>query len=142
MVHPWCDGCLLQAKAVKKANKQLLDLPSWMLAWDSYALAAAMTEMIPFQVAMRYKQVCLCCVGYPARLRMTLLQVIAELALGAAGEDRTAQFALVYDRLLREEVELRCGQCGDNSRLASMMTTVDLDIERRALRCPVLCRSA
>ena len=62
--------------------------------------------------------------------------MIAELALGAAGEDRTAQFALVYDKLLREEVELRCGQCGDTSRLASMMQTVDPDIERRALRCP------
>ena len=69
-------------------------------------------------------------------MQTPLLQVIAELALGTAGEDRTAQFALVYDKLLRESVELRCGQCGDNSRLASMMKTVDLDIERRALRCP------
>ena len=69
-------------------------------------------------------------------MQTPLLQVIAELALGTAGEDRTAQFALYYDKLLRESVELRCGQCGDNSRLASMMKTVDPDIERRALRCP------
>ena len=70
----------------------------------------------------------------PSHRQTPLLQVIAELALGTAGEDRTAQFAFVYDN--RESVELRCGQCGDNSRLASMMKTVDLDIERRALRCP------
>ena len=64
-------------------------------------------------------------------------EVIAELALGAAGEDRTSQFAVVYDKLLREEVELRVGQCGDTSVLASMMSSVVPDIERRALRCQI-----
>ena len=46
--------------AVSKENKKSwknLSLAAWMAAWDRYALAMAMIDMLGFNVAMRYKQV-------------------------------------------------------------------------------------
>ena len=46
--------------AVSKENKKSwknLSLAAWMAAWDRYALAMAMIDMLEFNVAMRYKQV-------------------------------------------------------------------------------------
>jgi hypothetical protein len=38
-----------------KSSKQL-DLVSWIMAWDRFAIAASMTKMIGFGTAARYKQ--------------------------------------------------------------------------------------
>ena len=43
-------------KENKKSWKNL-SLAAWMAAWDRYALAMAMIDMLEFNVAMRYKQV-------------------------------------------------------------------------------------
>ena len=46
--------------AVAKENKKSwknLSLATWLAAWDRYALAIAMIDMLEFNVAMRYKQV-------------------------------------------------------------------------------------
>ena len=62
-------------------------------------------------------------------------QVILELALGAVGEDRSPVVAMVYDDLLRKEVETKCGQLGSSFELKEKFLTIDPIIERRAVRC-------
>ena len=42
----------------KTKKHKLLDLACWLMAWDRWALAAAMLDMLPLDVSMRYKQVC------------------------------------------------------------------------------------
>ena len=39
-----------------RANGRKLDLASWQMAWDRYAVAAAMVKMMDYKVAARYKQ--------------------------------------------------------------------------------------
>lgn len=43
---------------LKKQKAKIQDLACWQIAWDRYALAAAMVEVFPFYLGMRYKQVC------------------------------------------------------------------------------------
>jgi len=51
-----------EAAAAKQAKGgKALDLATWLMAWERFALAAAMVKMIDFSDAMRYKLVC-CCV--------------------------------------------------------------------------------
>ena len=50
-------GQVQQVRAKSKLSK-LIDFTSWLIAWDRAAIAAAMTDMIPFSVSMRYKLVC------------------------------------------------------------------------------------
>lgn len=48
----------------KGKNSHQLDMVTWQMAWDRYALAAAMVKMLKFIDAGRYKQVSLaCCSG-------------------------------------------------------------------------------
>ena len=54
--------------------------------------------------------------------------------MGATSEDMTPHFAIIYDDMLRKELEIKCGQSGDGSRINAMMTDVDPVIERRAMR--------
>ena len=62
------------------------------------------------------------------------MQVIEELAIGATSEEMTPHFAIIYDDLLRKELEINCGQIGDGSMINAMMTAVDPVVERRAIR--------
>ena len=65
------------------------------------------------------------------------MQVILELAFGSAGEERSPHFAIIYDDLLRKELEIQCGQMGDKSRITQLMLEVVPFIERRAVRCAI-----
>ena len=40
----------------KWKSSKLLELVSWIMAWDRYVIAAAMTKMLGFGTAARYKQ--------------------------------------------------------------------------------------
>ena len=58
-----------EAAAARQAKGgKALDLATWLMAWERFALAAAMVKMIDFSDAMRYKLVCcclrLCCTGH------------------------------------------------------------------------------
>ena len=46
------DSVLLQV------TKRFLDFANWMLAWDRYALGAAMVKQMDFRTAMQHKAVC------------------------------------------------------------------------------------
>jgi hypothetical protein len=52
-------GARIHSAVVEKggrANGRKLDLASWQMAWDRFALAAAMVKMLDFSIAARYKQ--------------------------------------------------------------------------------------
>ena len=58
-----------EAAAVKPPKGgRALDLATWQMAWDRYALAAVMVKMVDFHDAMRYKQAsCRACLLRAAR---------------------------------------------------------------------------
>ena len=60
-----------------------LDFCWWLLAWDRYALAAAITKQMTYQQAMEHKQ------------------LIVSIATDAILEDRSPQEAVAYDELVR-----------------------------------------
>ena len=41
-----------------QVTKRFLDFANWMLAWDRYALGAAMVKQMDFRTAMQHKAVC------------------------------------------------------------------------------------
>ena len=61
-------------------------------------------------------------------------QVVLEIAMDASEEDRTPHLAIIYDELLRMEVENRCGQLGDAYAVESAMTATVDAVLRRAKR--------
>ena len=66
-----------------------LDLVLWQMAWDRFALAAAMLEMMPYRAAMQHKQ------------------VVLEIAVSAAADERKPVLATVYDELVREKGRMK-----------------------------------
>ena len=48
---------LVKEALAKAKTSKLLDFASWLIAWDRFAIAAAILEMIPYAVSMRYKLV-------------------------------------------------------------------------------------
>lgn len=103
-----CDGLPDKYKAVQgKGNKRRcsvfvrggrsyivvgflrrLELLPWTIAWDSYAVAAAMTRQLEYASAMVHK-----------------CQVL-EVAVGAQGSERSALLGVLYDEVSR--LSLRC----------------------------------
>ena len=74
------------APAVKenaKGKNWKPDLASWILAFDRYALAAAMLEQLPFVLLQTYKQ------------------IVVEVAVTARSEGRSTLLGAFYDELLR-----------------------------------------
>ena len=60
-----------------------LDFAWWLLAWDRYALAAAATQQMSFQLAMKHRN------------------NIANIATEALVEGKSTRVAVVYDELVR-----------------------------------------
>ena len=60
-----------------------LEFAWWLLAWDRYALAAAATKQMPFELAMLHKE------------------TVTGLAADAITEGKSAQIAVIYDELVR-----------------------------------------
>ena len=93
-----------------------LDLVMWQMAWDRFALAAAMLEMAPYSAAMQHKQ------------------VVLEIAVNAAADDRKPVLAVVYDELVRKEWENKAGLLGEAFNVAAKMAVEDEVILKRAKR--------
>ena len=96
-----------------------MQLASWFVAWDRYALAAAMTGQISFGEAQGYKTLvgrcasasaCMCGVicpclsggvrGTRAAHRVSCMRLCQVAALSRA-EKRTPTLAVIYDDFLR-----------------------------------------
>ena len=110
----------------KGKQAKRLDLALWQMAWDRFALAAAMLEMVPYSAAMRHKQ------------------VVLEIAVSAATDERKPVLAVVYDELVRKEWENKSGLLGDAFAVATAMVSEDDVVLKRAKRCEctVLCMHA
>ena len=93
-----------------------MDLVLWQMAWDRFAIAAAMLEMVPFSAAMQHKQ------------------VVLEIAVSAAADDRKPVLAIVYDELVRKEWENKAGLLGDAFSVAAKMASEDEVVLKRAKR--------
>ena len=99
--------------------------------------------MLKFVNAGRYKQVSVWLVAVVFALDPFLVvQVVLDIALGAAAEGRPASLAVVYDELFRKMVENKSGQLGQSWDFAKLFTHVDDNILRDAWRQAVclLCR--
>ena len=105
-----------QHPAMKGKAARRLDLATWQMAWDRFALAAAMVKMIPFRAAMQYKQ------------------VVLEIGMGAAAEDRKPVLAIIYDEMVRKEWENKAGMLGDGFEVSDRMAQEDEVILKRARR--------
>jgi hypothetical protein len=75
-------------------------------------------------------------------------KVILEVAMGAASEspERNTTLGVIYDEILRKEVENKCGQLGVDWEYMELFGAVDDGILRKARRrvcsaecCPVVC---
>ena len=74
------DEVVQQAAPVKERE---LDLATWQIAWDSYALAAAALEQLSFHASMLHKK------------------VVLQIACHAAAEKRSSLLGVIYDRMVR-----------------------------------------
>ena len=102
-----------------------------------------MVKMLGFIDAGRYKQVSVWLVAVVFALDpFMVVQVVLDIALGAAAEGRPASLAVVYDELFRKMVENKSGQLGQSWDFAKLFTHVDDNILRDARRQAVclLCR--
>ena len=129
-----------KAKGDKLKCGRPVDLVTWQMAWDRFALAAAMTKMISFKEAGRYKQAsamhsACCCT--PRHL-VCVMQVVLDIAIGAAAEARPTSLAVVYDELLRKEVENKCAQLSKKLDFSHMLTHQNENILLQARRFAVL----
>ena len=77
-----CAGVVLKQKG-GTSGKRFLDLPSWMMAWDAYALAAAAVDQMTFQSAILHKA------------------VVMKIACGSSSERREHLLGPIYDQLVR-----------------------------------------
>ncbi len=123
-----------------------LDFAVWLLAWDGYALAAAMLEQMSYATALSYKA------------------IVAEVAAGAGAESekpRSTALAVIYDELQRHALipcrvgTLPCsltrvskkwedmsGKLGKSFRIDTMVA-LDVSLRERAVfKFLLLCRSA
>ena len=118
-----------------KSNKQL-DLVSWIMAWDRFAIAASMTKMIGFGIAARYKQASaeLSVWVWGLAICVCFVQVVLDIAIAAAAEFRPTSLAVVYDELLRKEVENKADQLGQSWDFTVLFTHVDDNTLRQARR--------
>ena len=64
-------------------NKGELDLAAWLVAWDRYSLAAAMTGQLSFASAQLHKD------------------VVVKLACRACRQKRSTLVGVMYDNLVR-----------------------------------------
>ena len=53
------------------------------------------------------------------------LQVVLEVAMSASSENRPATLAVVYDELVRKEIENKCGQLGTSWKFQEMLVRLD-----------------
>ena len=60
-----------------------LDLASWLIAFDRYALAAAATNQMSFQACMNHKN------------------VVVDVAMSALAEKRRNVLGVIYDEVAR-----------------------------------------
>ena len=90
--------------------------------------------MLEFRVAMQYKQVRVLLDWLCEVQHFVKMQVVLNIAVGAAAEFRPASLAVVYDELLRKEVENKAGQLGASWDFAKSFTQVDDNVWRMARR--------
>ena len=63
-----------------------------------------------------------------------LMQVVLNIAFGAAAEFRPASLAIAYDELFRKDIENKAGQLGASWAFADLFTQVDDNVLRMARR--------
>ena len=71
------------AQKTSKAAGAVLGLAQWQMAFDAYALAAAMLGQMTYQSAMCHKR------------------LVCEIACNAAGEQRNTLLGVLYDSIVR-----------------------------------------
>ena len=99
----------------KARSARRLDLVLWQVAWDRFALAAAMLNMLPYRAAMQHKQ------------------VVLEIAVSCA-DDHKPVLAVVYDEMVRKEWENKAGLLGDAFKVADKTAVEDEVVLKRAKR--------
>ena len=99
----------------KAKSTKRLDLVLWQVAWDRFALAAAMLNMLPYKAAMQHKQ------------------VVLEIAV-SCGDDHKPVLAVVYDEMVRKEWENKAGLLGDAFKVADKTAVEDEVVLKRAKR--------
>ena len=65
---------------------------------------------------------------------MSCVQVVLDIALGAAADARPPSLAVMYDELLRKQIENKAGQLGDSWVFSDMLTEVNENVLRQARR--------
>ena len=60
-----------------------------------------------------------------------------EIGLSSASEERSPSLALIYDEMLRSEIENKCGQLGDDFDMHQKLTSPDERVLQWARRCMV-----
>ena len=60
-----------------------------------------------------------------ARATANSQQVVLQIALGAGAEERSPSLALIYDEMLRAEIENKCGQLGDDFDIHKKLSAMD-----------------
>ncbi len=61
-------------------------------------------------------------------------QVILEIAMGAAAEEKNMSLAMIYDEILRKKVENMCGQLGADWDYSPLFLDMDESVMRKARR--------
>ena len=72
-----------QAKPKVRVSGKLLDFSSWLMAWDAYRIACAVTGQLPFSDACQHKL------------------IVQQIAMEAQAEQRHAPLAVLYDQHMR-----------------------------------------
>ena len=103
----------------KRDNGRRLDFASWLLAFDRYALAAAIVrpQQMPYTLAMQHKAnvrfASFCCTRCGKRSACVPLQV-ARVAIDASAENRSCMLGVLYDEVCRKHWEESAGRLGDD----------------------------
>ena len=74
------------------------------------------------------------CLGVGLALCVCFVQVVLDIAIAAAAEARPTSLAVVYDELLRKEVENKADQLGQSWDFTEWFTHVDDNTLRQARR--------
>ena len=67
------------------------------------------------------------------------MQIVLSIAFGAAAEFRPTALAVVYDELLRKDVENKVGQLGESWDFSKSFTQIDDNVLRMARRWAGYC---